>query len=219
MQSSTVCLTDLNLLSWKCKRVVCDVLNLVWKTHHYSVKSSRNLKALASELNKEALKTNSTTWDTMVARRQPRVESVYQVGRCIDIRRTNLSLVLCHMEHSSTSSSKGHEKFISKKMRNVQCAAFCHFLADVFSILGKLSLNMQSDDFILPVAVSQLKETVASMSCLKSRHAPNCYLETFLKVPNNLGKKDLKVFQGIELEGNSRVEKSALGQAQISTQG
>ena len=56
-------------------------------------------------------------------------------------------------------------------------------------------------------AVSQLKETVASMSCLKSRHAPN------------LGKKDLKVFQGIELEGNSRAEKSALGQAQISTQG
>ena len=77
---------------------------------------------------------------------------------------------------------------------------------------------MQSDDFILPVAVSQLKETVTSMSCLKSRHAPNCDLETFLKVPNNLGKKDLKVFQGIELEGNSRVEKSALGQAQISAQ-
>lgn len=108
-----------------CKSVkeVCDVLNLVWKTHHYSVKSSRDLKALASELNKEALKTNSSTWDTMVARRQPRVESVYQVGRCINIRRTNLSLVLCHMEHSSTSSSsteiKGHEKSISKKMRNV----------------------------------------------------------------------------------------------------
>ena len=107
-----------------CKSVkeVCDVLNLVWKTHHYSVKSSRDLKALASELNKEALKTNSSTWDTMVARRQPRVESVYQVGRCINIRRTNLSLVLCHMEHSSTSSSsteiKGHEKSISKKMRN-----------------------------------------------------------------------------------------------------
>ena len=108
-----------------CKSVkeVCDVLNLVWKTHHYSVKSSRDLKALASELNKEALKTHSSTWDTMVARRQPRVESVYQVGRCINIRRTNLSLVLCHMEHSSTSSSsteiKGHEKSISKKMRNV----------------------------------------------------------------------------------------------------
>ena len=75
-----------------CKSVkeVCDVLNLVWKTHHYSVKSSRDLKALASELNKEALKTNSSTWGTMVARRQPRVESVYQVGRCINIRRTNL---------------------------------------------------------------------------------------------------------------------------------
>ena len=108
-----------------CKSVkeVCDVLNLVWKTHHYSVKSSRDLKAFASELNKEALKTNSSTRDTMVARCQPRVESVYQVGRCINIRRTNLSLVLCHMEHSSTSSSsteiKGHEKSISKKMKNV----------------------------------------------------------------------------------------------------
>ena len=67
-----------------CKSVkeVCDVLNLVWKTHHYSVKSSRDLKALASELNKEELNTNSSTWDTMVARRQARVESVYQVGRC-----------------------------------------------------------------------------------------------------------------------------------------
>ncbi|RMX50300.1 hypothetical protein pdam_00022643 [Pocillopora damicornis] len=88
-----------------CKSVkeVCDVLNLVWKTHHYSVKSSRDLKALASELNKEELNTNSSTWDTMVARRQAR-----------------------------------------------------------------------------------LKETVTSMSCLKSPHAPNCYLETFLKVPNNL---------------------------------
>ena len=66
-----------------CKSVkeVCDVLNLVWKTHHYSVKSSRDLKALASELNKEELNTNSSTWDTMVARRQARVESVYQVGR------------------------------------------------------------------------------------------------------------------------------------------
>ena len=66
-----------------CKSVkeVCDVLNLVWKTHHYSVKSSRDLKALASELNKEELNTNSSTWDTMVARRQARVESVYQVER------------------------------------------------------------------------------------------------------------------------------------------
>ena len=79
-------------------------------------------------------------------------------------------------------------------MRNVQFAAFCHFLADMFSILEKLSLKMQSDDLILPVAVSQLKETVVSISCLKSRHAPNGYLETFLKVPNNLGKKDVKVF-------------------------
>lgn len=87
-------------------------------------------------------------------------------------------------------------------MRVVQVAVFCHFLADMFSILGKLSLKTQSNDLNLLVAVSQLKEIVASISYLKSRYAPNGYLEMFPKVPNNWGKKDLGVLQGIEWEGN-----------------
>ena len=88
------------------------------------------------------------------------------------------------MEHLSTSSTsaeiKGRAKFIAKRIRDVQFAAFCHFLADMFSILGKLSLKMQSDDLILPVAGSQLKETVASITCLKSRHVPNGYFMLIL---------------------------------------
>ena len=49
-----------------CKSVeeVYDVLNLVWKTYHYSIKSSRELKALASKLGVDALKPTqvSGTW-------------------------------------------------------------------------------------------------------------------------------------------------------------
>ena len=184
-----------------CKSVeeVYDVLNLVWKTC-YSAKSSRDLKALASELHVDALKptqVSGTRWLPHVSRAlKVFIKSGY--ANTSEELTGQYALVLCHMKHLSTSSSsaeiKGRAKFISKRMRNVQFAAFCHFLADMFSILEKLSLKMQSDDLILPVAVSQLKETVVSISCLKSRHAPNGYLETFLKVPNNLGKKDVKVF-------------------------
>ena len=70
-------------------------------------------------------------------------------------------------------------------MRVLQFAVFCHFLVDMFSILGNLSLKTQSNDLNLLVAVSQLKEIVASISYLKSRYAPNGYLEMFPKVPNN----------------------------------
>lgn len=96
-------------------------------------------------------------------------------------------------------------------MRDDQFAAFCHFLADVFYIIGKLSLKMQSDDLILPVAVSKLKETVASITCLKSRHVPNGYLEKFLKVSNKSSNKDIKVFQGIELEGSLEGKVTRIG--------
>ena len=55
---------------------------------------------------------------------------------------------------------------------------------------------------ILPVAVSQLKETVASISCLKTCHVPNGYLEKFQKISSKSSNKDTKVFQGIKLEGS-----------------
>lgn len=183
-----------------CKSVeeVYDVMNLVWKTCHYSAKSSRELKALASELGVDALKptqVSGTQW-------LPHVSRALKVFiKSVDAKTSEeptgqYALVLCHMKHLSTSSTstdiKGRAKFIAKRMRDIQFAAFCHFLAHMLSILGKLSLKMQSDDLILPVAVSQLKETVASITCLKSRHVPNGYLEKFLKVSNKSNNKDIK---------------------------
>jgi len=62
--------------------------------------------------------------------------------------------VLIHMEHLSTTSKsveiKERAKFIAVKMRDAQFVAFCHFLADLFSVLSKLSLQTQRNDLILP---------------------------------------------------------------------
>ena len=84
-------------------------------------------------------------------------------------------------------------------MRAVQFAAFCEFLTDMFSILGKLSLKMQSNYLILP-SLSQLEETVAP--------CPQWLLGHICQGLKQLSNKDVKVFQGTELEGNlkGRVE-------------
>lgn len=71
------------------------------------------------------------------------------------------------MDHLSATSKnadiKGRAKFVSEKMRTIRFAAFCHFLADMFAIISKLSLKMQRNDLILPVAVSLLHETIANV--------------------------------------------------------
>lgn len=133
-------------------------MNVVWKTYHYSAKSSRELKALASVLGVDALKptqVSGTRWLPHVSRA---LKVFIKSGKTSEEPTGQYALVLCHMEHLSTSSTsadiKGRAKFIAKRMRDVQFAAFYHFLADMFSILGKLSLKKQSDDVILRVAVS-----------------------------------------------------------------
>ena len=86
-------------------------------------------------------------------------------------------------------------------MRDIQFVAFCHFLADMFTILGRLSLKMQSDSLILPAAVSQLNETVAEISCLKNRHVPKGHFQQFEAVLSKSDDKGGMEFQGIQMEG------------------
>lgn len=89
------------------------------------------------------------------------------------------------MEHLTTTSKnadiQGHAKFVAAKMKDMHFTAFCHFLADLFSILSKLSLQIQPNDLMLPVSVLILKETKARVQCLKSRPIPNGHLAEFLK--------------------------------------
>lgn len=138
---------------------VYDVLQLIWKTYHYSPKSTRELQNIGSELGISVLKptqVSGTRWLPHISRALKVFITPGKDGS------GQYSAVLCHMDHLSASSKnadiKGRAKFIGEKMRSVQFAAFCHFIADMFAIISRLSLKMQRNDLILPVAVSIIHE-------------------------------------------------------------
>lgn len=87
------------------------------------------------------------------------------------------SAVLMHMEDLSinlkTADIQGQVQHIVQKMKAVHFAAFCHFLADLFAIFGRFSLQMQRNDIILPTVVSILKETLVRIESLPSRPVPD----------------------------------------------
>ena len=81
-------------------------------------------------------------------------------------------------------------------MRDAQFVAFCHFLADLFSVLSKLNIQMQYNDIILPTRVSLLKETIARVEKLKGHPVLDGHLVKFLKKVESSS-----TFQGIVLNG------------------
>ena len=190
-------------LQKSCKSVddVYNVLNLIWKTYHYSAKSVRALKSIADELQINILKptqVRGTRWLPHVSRAlnvfvgSAESISVSQAGQ--------YSAVLMHMEdlgvNSKVADIQGQARYVVEKMKDVHFAAFCHFLADLFAILSRLSLQMQRNDIILPTAVSNLKETKLRVECLTSRPVPDGHLENFLKKVN-----ESQSFQGVVLRG------------------
>lgn len=195
------------------------MLNLIWKTYHFSPKSTRDLKDLAGELGVNVLKPNQVTGTRWL----PHVSHALKVfikpaeSKTPDDTTGQYALVVYHMDHLSASSNnadiKGRAKYIAKRMRDIQFAAFCHFLADMFTILSRLSLKIQSDSLILPVAVSQLNETVAEISCLKNRHVPKGHFQQFEAVLSKSDDKGGMEFQGIQMEGSleGKVKRSGVG--------
>ena len=95
------------------------------------------------------------------------------------------AVVLQHIEHLASTSKnaeiKGRAKYIATAIKEIDFLAFCHFLADVFSIVETISLKFQQNDFILPSAVSLLRETYTRVSLLAERAAPGGWLESFEK--------------------------------------
>ena len=116
------------------------------------------------------------------------------------------SVVVYHMDHLSTTSRnadiKGRAKFVALKMRSVKFAAFSHFLADMFAIVAKLSLKMQKNDLILPVAVSSIRETVANVESLKIFNVTNGHLQRFLNMVEESEVADEVEFQRHTLCGS-----------------
>ena len=87
-------------------------------------------------------------------------------------------------------------------MRSIKFAAFCHFLVIMFGIISKLSLKMQRNDLILPVAVSLLHETITNLDALMIRPVPNGHLKWFMNMLEESGVDDEVQFQGNTLKGS-----------------
>ena len=92
---------------------------------------------------------------------------------CMSRDPAQYAAVLTHMEHLATTSTnsdvKGRAKFIIKAMKTVSFVCFCHFLADLFEVLSKLSVQFERNELILPCAVSLLEETVSNITLLCKR--------------------------------------------------
>ena len=112
--------------------------------------------------------------------------------------------VLTHMEHIATTSTnsdaKGRAKFIIKAMKTVSFVCFCHFLADLFDVLSKLSVQFQRNELTLPCAVSLLEETVSNITLLCKQPVLGGRHHTFLS--NLQTCNGSFMFQGIILSGD-----------------
>lgn len=190
-------------LQRKCKLVetMYEVLQLIWKTYHYSPKSTHELQTVGSELGVNVLKptqVSGTRWLPHISRALKVMIVPGKEGS------GQYAAVLCHMDHLSATSKnadiKGRAKYVGEKMRSIQFSAFCHFLADMFEIIAKLSLKMQRNDLILPVSL--ICETVANVEALKTRPVPNGHLKRFLNMLQESGVEDEVQFQGITLKGS-----------------
>ena len=182
---------------------IYDVLQLIWKTYHYSPKSMRELQSIGTELGINVLKptqVSGTRWLPHISRALKVLVTPGKDGS------GQYSAVVYHMDHLSTTSKnadiKGRAKFVSEKMRSMKFAAFCHFLADMFAVIAKLSLKMQRNNLILPVAVSSIRETVANLESLKTCHVPNGHLKRFLNMVEESEVADEVEFQGHTLRAS-----------------
>ena len=168
--------------------------------YHYSLKSTRELKAVADTMGISALKrgqVQGTRWLPHVSRALKSLLKPAKGDPHSDPGQYDA--ILQHMEHlaSQNADIKGRAKYVAAAMKEINFVVFCHFLADLFSILETVSLKFQQNDLIVPSAVSVLRETYANVSVFPKRAAPGCWLESLEKVAKKSDDKAL--FQAVTL--------------------
>lgn len=186
-----------------CKSVedVYSILHLIWKTYHYSPKSVGALKSIADELEINILKptqVKGTRWLPHVSRA---LKVFVSHTSATESESGQYAAVLMHMEDLSVNCKnadiQGRARHVSQKMKDIHFAAFCHFLADLFAILSRLSLQMQRNDIILPSVVSHLKETLVRIESVTRRPVADGHLAKFWKKVEGT-----QTFQGVTLTGS-----------------
>ena len=113
--------------------------------------------------------------------------------------------VLTHMEHLATTSFnsdvKGRAKFTTKAMKAVSFVCFCHFLADLFDVLSKLSVQFQWNELIPPCVGSLSEGTLSNVTLLFKWPVLGGRLHTFLSGLQACNGSFM--FQGIILSGDA----------------
>ena len=106
-----------------CKLVesVYEVLQLIWKTYHYSPRSTRELEAVGTELGVNVLtptQVSGTWWLPHISRALKVMIEPGKEGS------GQYAAVLSYMDHLSAASKntdvKGRAKYVAEKMRSIQ---------------------------------------------------------------------------------------------------
>jgi len=161
-------------------------LHLIWKTHHNSPKSTRDVKAVADTMGIGVLKTGQVKRTRWLRNVSCALKSLIKPSKghphndpC------QYAAVLQHMEHLASTPQKADIKGRAK-----------------YIAFSGNSLKFQQNDLILPSPVSLLRETYAKVSILPKRAAPGGWFESFDKV---VKKSDDKVlFQGVTVVRSSQ---------------
>ena len=162
-----------------------DTLHQIWKTYHYSPKSKRELQTVCEELASRFYKpkpVKGTRWIPHL----DRALKVFLKGQDNLVSQSGqYSAVAIHMESlgetSRNADVSGRGKKVSKTMKDLLFAAFCHFLADVFQEMSRLSLTLQAEDLILPSAIDAVESCLTSLELMKTDPFPDGMLEIFIK--------------------------------------
>ena len=170
---------------------VHDVLNMVWKTYHYSPKSRRELASLAKELGVDVYTPKSvsgTRWAPHVERALRVFLSAKQVDQNNPSDVGQYAAVLAHTEHLAATTRnadiKGRAQKVIRDMTTLRFAAFCHFLLDLFSQIASLSRTLQANEVILPQAIQAVKSCIATIELMKEHKLENGSLDHFYRCTN-----------------------------------
>ncbi|KAL8572378.1 hypothetical protein ACOMHN_023147 [Nucella lapillus] len=192
----------------KMVETVNDTLHLIWKTYHFSPKSKRELQTVCEELATRFYKpkpVKGTRWIPHL----DRALKIFLKGQDdLVMKAGEYSAVAIHMENLKETSRNadvaGRGRKVSATMKDLQFAAFSHFLADVFQEISKLSLLLQSKDLILPCAIDGVENCFTSLDAMKTDPFPGGLLETFITecLEKQTRGFHTTTFQGLEMKGD-----------------
>ena len=121
---------------------VYDILHLIWKTYHYSLKSMRKLQSIGTELGINVLKptqVSGTGWLPHISRTLQVLITSSKDGS------GQYAAVLCHMEHLRSTSKNAVACTLRSKMVAFACLMHKLWLKlGIFSLYGKVYPSLTS---------------------------------------------------------------------------